>query len=104
MGKLNHTNILSTNAPVHVKERGDVHLYTIGEVIPENIPSHNMEALCRTIINHAEEYYKDPTNVAAFIEWHKQKYGCLPSNIDSLITVLEPPAGNKSGREKKTHK
>ncbi|MCL2189813.1 MAG: hypothetical protein FWB87_13725 [Defluviitaleaceae bacterium] len=59
------------------------------KIDPQSIPDHVMEMLCRPLVGLIEEFYQDPANVAPYIEWHKRKYGRLPSNIDNLNAVLE---------------
>lgn len=53
-----------------------------------SIPNHVMETLCRPLVEVVEKYYKDSSNIVNFIEWHKRKYGSLPSNYQSLQESL----------------
>ena len=57
------------------------------------IPAHVMEMLCRPLVSIVENYYKDPARIVAFIEWHKRKYGSLPSNYQSLQESLKEAGG-----------
>ena len=54
-----------------------------------NIPKHIMDALCRPLVEVIEKSYQCPMFTAGYIEWHKKKYGCLPSNYESLLQGVE---------------
>ena len=59
------------------------------KINPAEIPDRVIATLCNPLLDLIADYYKVPANVGKFIEWHKKRYGCLPSNIDSLNAALE---------------
>jgi len=56
---------------------------------PNEIPDRVIRTLAPVIVQCTEDYFKNPAVIQKFIEWHKKRYKCLPSNIDSLNAALE---------------
>jgi len=54
----------------------------------QSIPTHIAHTLCRPLVGMVQSAYKDADFVAKYIEFHKNKYGELPSNYEELQKVI----------------
>ncbi|MCL2619402.1 MAG: hypothetical protein FWD97_00525 [Defluviitaleaceae bacterium] len=54
----------------------------------KTIPPHVIRTLCRPLIDTIQSAYKDPVFAKKYIEYHKNKYGELPSNHAELQKVI----------------
>ncbi|MCX7843239.1 MAG: hypothetical protein N2489_09230 [Clostridia bacterium] len=51
----------------------------------KSIPNAVMDKHCLTLLSCVAKFFEDPKNNAAYIEWHKEKYGRMPEEAKKCI-------------------